>query len=71
MQVYIARNGDRNYKPSVEQLENMDNNLEGFCLGCGEVQPGVEPDARKYVCDCCGKAKVYGAAELAIMGLYY
>lgn len=31
----------------------------------------AEPDARKYVCESCGKPKVYGAAELAMMGLTF
>ncbi len=69
MQRYRNRAGEIQYKPSIEELERMDENMEGFCLACAEVQPGVEPDARKYVCDCCGKAKVYGASELILMGL--
>ena len=44
---------------------------EGFCLACGEVAYGVEPDARKYECECCGAAKVYGGEELALMGLVH
>ncbi len=71
MKTYMSRAGTRQFKPSIEELESMDENMEGFCLACGEVQPGVEPDARKCVCDCCGKAKVYGASELALMGLYH
>lgn len=41
----------------------------GGCLACGEIQyGGVEPDARGYECESCGKRKVYGLEELAIMG---
>lgn len=40
----------------------------GFCLSCGELADGVEPDARKYVCECCGDRSVYGAEEILIMG---
>lgn len=41
----------------------------GFCIACGEMQEGVEPDARRYECEGCGKNKVYGAEEiLLIMG---
>ena len=36
----------------------------GFCIACGEDADGVEPDARKYECECCGKRAVYGAEEL-------
>lgn len=39
----------------------------GFCLACGAENEGVEPDARKYECDECGKEKVYGAEELLLM----
>lgn len=40
----------------------------GFCLACGEEQSGCEPDARGYECESCGARKVYGAAELVMMG---
>jgi hypothetical protein len=39
----------------------------GFCLGCGAEAYGVEPDARKYECEECGKSKVYGAMEILLM----
>lgn len=43
----------------------------GFCLACGMEHEGVEPDARKYECEDCGKRKVYGAEELMMMlGMY-
>jgi hypothetical protein len=38
----------------------------GFCIECGEEAYGVEPDARKYECECCGAMAVYGAEELAM-----
>lgn len=41
----------------------------GWCLACGEEADGVEPDAKKYVCNSCGKPKVYGMEELMMMGL--
>ncbi len=41
----------------------------GFCLICGEIAYGVEPDARKYTCECCGAHEVYGASECVLMGL--
>jgi len=44
-----------------------DDNL-GFCLGCGAAAHGVEPDARRYTCESCGEAKVYGAEELLLAG---
>jgi hypothetical protein len=39
----------------------------GFCVACGAEASGVEPDARRYECECCGKPKVYGAEELLLM----
>jgi hypothetical protein len=39
----------------------------GFCTACGKSCDGVEPDARKYVCESCGAAAVYGAEELLMM----
>jgi predicted RNA-binding Zn-ribbon protein involved in translation (DUF1610 family) len=47
---------------AVDSGEDM-----GFCLACGAEAYGVEPDARKYECDECGKAKVYGAEEILLM----
>lgn len=47
---------------AVESGEDM-----GFCLACGDEAYGVEPDARKYECESCGKDKVYGAEELLLM----
>ena len=39
----------------------------GFCLACGAEAYDVEPDARRYECDECGKEKVYGAQEILLM----
>ena len=39
----------------------------GFCLACGAEAYGVEPDARRYVCESCGEPRVFGAEELLIM----
>jgi hypothetical protein len=30
---------------------------------------GVEPDARGYECECCGKHRVYGLEEALLMGV--
>ena len=38
----------------------------GFCVACGAEHSGVEPDAKKYLCDECGKRAVYGAEELLL-----
>lgn len=38
----------------------------GICISCGAEQP-AEPDARRYTCEDCGEAKVYGADEILLM----
>lgn len=48
---------------AVEEDDNL-----GFCRACGDEAYGVEPDARGYECEACGKRAVYGAEELLIMG---
>jgi len=68
---YKTKTGVTQFMPSIEEVQAMDDDMEGFCLACGETRPGCEPDARKYECESCGLFKVYGAQELAIMGLVY
>ena len=45
----------------------MEDDSQGFCMACGEIADGVEPDARGYKCESCGASKVYGAEELVLM----
>ena len=71
MRAYQTRAGLTQYMQSIGDIQNADENNEGFCLACGEIQSGVEPDARRYRCESCEAHKVYGAAELALMGLVY
>lgn len=68
---YKAKNGAMQWKPSLSWAEKSAAQSEGFCLACGEVAEGVEPDGRKYECEFCGAAKVYGGEELAMMGLVH
>lgn len=68
---YKAKGGATQFKPQlgVDISEaDFDDNV-GWCLACGETQYGCEPDARKYKCEGCEQPKVYGLAELALMGL--
>jgi hypothetical protein len=44
-------------------------NSLGWCLTCGEEVDGVEPDARRYLCEACDNKTVYGYEELLIMDL--
>ena len=49
------------------ERNNADCTNTGICIACGEDAYNVEPDARQYDCECCGKLTVYGAEELLIM----
>lgn len=49
----------------IEAVESGE--MYGFCIACGALADGVEPDARRYECDQCGERKVYGAEELLMM----
>lgn len=71
MKRYKAKSGKMQFMPSIEEVETLDAEGGGFCLACGNEVYGVEPDARKYTCEVCGEPKVYGAAELAVIGLVY
>jgi hypothetical protein len=71
MKTYKAKNGNIQYKQSIDALLDASENNSGFCLACGDEADGVEPDARKYQCSSCNAFKVYGAEELILMGLYY
>jgi hypothetical protein len=53
---------------SLEQIELAMEENGGFCRACGAEAYGVEPDARRYQCDDCGRGQVYGAEELLLMG---
>lgn len=53
---------------SVEQLEEMEEDMTGGCIICGAIRDDVEPDACKYTCDECDCPSVYGPFELALMG---
>ena len=54
---------------SIGEIQDAIENYEGFCIECGELHDNVEPDARKYKCENCGKKSVYGAEEIILMGL--
>jgi len=53
---------------TIEQYEEARDDYMGFCLSCGAERECCEPDARGYICDECGKSKVYGAEEILMMG---
>lgn len=71
MKKYISKSGEAQFKPSIKQLMAASALSKGYCLACGKPNSCVEPDARKYICQKCGKPKVYGSEELVLMGLCY
>jgi len=69
----VSDKGNKYIVPVVssEEMEQIMFGMDspGWCLTCGEEVDGVEPDARRYHCECCDKRTVYGMEELLIMGL--
>lgn len=57
------------HKFTLEEIQEMDDNMEGGCVACGAVRSCCEPDARQYPCEECKRKAVYGAQELLLMGL--
>ena len=53
---------NRVMRGAERQMTSLDN--PGFCLACGKLAGGCEPDAREYQCESCGEHQVYGAEEL-------
>lgn len=69
---YRSKAGRMLYCPVIETEDEMyavNGSDEGFCLGCGNTQAGVEPDARRYRCESCAEHLVFGFQELLLMGL--
>lgn len=56
---------ERLIEAAEESMFGMGGN--GICRACGEDAYQVEPDARRYECECCGEREVYGAEELLVM----
>lgn len=55
---------------SEDRYEQACAENEGFCIRCKAfTNYECEPDARRYVCDECGRSSVYGAEEALLMGL--
>jgi hypothetical protein len=54
---------------SEAEYAELSEECGGVCLACGEIAySGVEPDARGYPCDECGKNAVVGIEEGLLMG---
>lgn len=71
-QPYRAKNGKTGRLPvfvDTQEFMSYSDNGEGWCLSCGELACGVEPDARRYECEFCGEKAVYGFEELLVRNL--
>lgn len=71
IRTYTTRTGVRQYKPSIELVMLLNEDMSGFCLNCAHEQQGVEPDAGRYECESCGMPKVYGPETLIMIGLTF
>lgn len=70
---YTNKAGAKRFRPTPNEAVDAarDDGNDGFCIGCGELQAGVEPDARKYECESYKACLEYGFDELFLMGLVY
>ncbi len=58
----------RAFSISESEFSEHADSYDGVCIDCHEwTCGGVEPDARGYDCENCGKPKVYGAEEALMM----
>lgn len=55
--------------PTLKTIEKAADEYAGWCIACGRKAYGIEPDAHEYECEHCGQNKVYGAEEMALMGM--
>lgn len=57
-------------KPNIDEAEVFaaikEDDNSGFCIVCGTRHEGIEPDARNYKCESCGKLKVFGAEQIVV-----
>lgn len=48
-------------------VSECEDEYTGFCIACGGMAWGVEPDAEDYRCDECGEMAVWGAEQIALV----
>ena len=58
----------KHFDLTEEEYRSLVSEYGGFCLDCREEACGIEPDARNYLCESCGRESVFGAEELLLMG---
>lgn len=62
-EILAAEFGEGEIEELLDQAREED---AGICLACGDICYGVEPDARRYQCECCMKHGVFGVEEVAL-----
>lgn len=63
---FTSKSGQRYAMFQLSEIEESREEYTGFCIRCGMEKGGVEPDARKYECDECGKRTVYGGEQIVL-----
>ena len=53
---------------SAEKIEANLADFNGYCIACGELADGIDPNTRAYECEFCKRFKVYGMEELHVAG---
>ena len=48
------------FRFTLEEIQDADHEMFGFCLACREIRECTEPDAENYACEVCGEDAVYG-----------
>lgn len=54
---------------TIDEFHEHAEACDGVCLACGAwTVGGVEPDARNYTCEECGKRGVHGTEFALLLG---
>lgn len=69
MKMHASITEDRIMEACERGHASLDN--PGLCVVCGADADGVEPDARRYKCEACGRHGVYGAEELLMTTVWW
>jgi len=72
-QKYRTKKGRELFRPILTLREAqhlmIDDDMDGWCLACGESQRPVEPDAEHYLCESCRENMVFGIEQLILRGI--
>ena len=54
---------------TLEQIQEAEEHMLGYCTACGAERDCCEPDAQDYTCEACGEPAVYGPHWLVMADL--